>query len=79
MCLKWNTKSIFRKLFYIIFLEMAEKFILMKDRYSAVNRCFHRNIRAHENNTDTVEISLWCADSLLSTVYEYPFHDLKAF
>lgn len=58
---------------------MAEKFILMKDRYSAVNRCFHRNIRAHENNTETVEISLQCADSLLSTVYEYPFHNLKAF
>lgn len=79
MCLKWNTKNIFRKLFYIIFLKMAEKFILMKDRYSAVNRCFHRNSGACENNADTVEISPWRADSLLSTAYECPFHDLKAF
>ena len=34
--------------------EMADKFILMKDRYGALNRCFHRSIRAQENNPDTV-------------------------
>lgn len=35
---------------------MADKFILMKDRYGALNRCFHRSIRAQENNLDTVKL-----------------------
>ena len=40
---------------------MADKFILMKDRYGTLNRCFHRSIRAQENNPDTVKLleDLW--------------------
>lgn len=40
--------------FVLSSLEMADKFILMKDRYGALNRCFHRSTGAHENNPDSL-------------------------